>query len=144
MDESIVIFGSYNKGPEYMDKMEKVKELRAQGLNVSLYYLLALTPDDNLPDRFVHYLIEKNIEKAIKLFNPTVLAFHNGLTLMMKNSEFKMAIEKIRPRYPDMKFLLEHLNQPDKGYNFKQNYGFLPWCQRHFIDEHELYSVLWK
>ena len=144
MNEKIVIFGSYNKGPEYEEKLSKVDELRIKGLDIHLFYLLALTYDDRLPEQFADQLITKNIEVAISRFQPTVLAFHNGLTLNLRNEEFKTAIEKVKPKYPELKFLIEHLNNPDMGSNFKQKQGFLGWCQENFISTHELYDILWK
>ncbi|MEK6153153.1 hypothetical protein WIW50_07835 [Flavobacteriaceae bacterium 3-367] len=144
MEDRIVLFGSYNKGPEYEKKMEKVEQLRSNGHKVDLYYLLALTADDALPKRDVDRLMIANIKRAIAMFNPNILAFHNGLTLQLKMHDFVRAMEQIKKLHADLIYLLEYLNQPEKSYVFRQDAGFLKWCKTRFEQEHDLYDILWK
>lgn len=144
MEDRIVLFGSYDKGPEYEKKLEKVEALKGQGLQVHLHYLLALTADDALPKRDVDRLMIANINRAITVFEPNILAFHNGLTLNLKMKDFVRAMEQIRKSHPDLICLLEYLNQPQKSYVFRQDAGFLKWCKTRFEQEHYLYELLWK
>lgn len=144
MKDTVVIFGSYNKGPEFEEKIEKVKKLKQEGINANLFYLLKLTSDDDLPKINVDFLMISNIKNAINLFKPDVLAFHNGLTLSLRKQEFIRAIISTRRDNIGMVYLLEHLNSPERSYVFKDDPDFLKWCELNFEKEHILYDVIWK
>jgi hypothetical protein len=144
MNDTIVIFGSYNKGPEFEEKQTKVDKLKQEGIDAHLFYLLELTGDDKLPEYNVDVLMITNISKGIENFNPTILAFHNGLTIRLRKKEFMIAIRTIRFKHPKLKLLIEHLNRPDKSYAFKDDPNFLTWCRQNFENDHQLYDIIWK
>lgn len=144
MKDTIVIFGSYDKGPEFEEKKAKVDKLNQEGIDANLFYLLGLTADDKLPEYHVDVLMVTNISKAIEKYHPTILAFHNGLTIRLRKKEFMIAIRTIRFKYPPLKLLLEHLNRPDKSYAFKDDPNFLTWCRQNFENDHQLYDIIWK
>jgi hypothetical protein len=142
--DKIVIFASYDQGPEFEKKLEKVNYLKETGINVDLFHLLRLTNSFGLPDAYVDRLIVNNIKAAIQLFEPNVLAFHNGITINLKKKEFVNAIGIIKDLNPGMTYLMECLNCPEKSSNFRDDPVFLGWCELNFEKDHILYDVIWK
>ena len=144
MKDTVAIFSSYNKGPEFEEKTENVKKLKQQGINANLFYLLELTSGDKLPKINVDFLMISNIKNAINLFKPNILAFHNGLTISLRKQEFIKAINSTRRYDPSMIYLVEHLNCPEKSHVFRDDPDFLKWCELNFENHHTLYDVIWK
>jgi hypothetical protein len=144
MKDTVVIFSSYNKSPEFEEKMENVKKLKLEGINANLFYLLKLTSDDKLPKINVDSLIISNIQNAINLFKPNILAFHNGLTISLRKQEFIKAINSTRRCNFGMIYLIEYLNCPERSSVFRNDPDFLKWCKSNFEKEHTLCNVIWK
>ena len=144
MENSLVIFGSYEKGPEYEEKRANVEKLVTEGLDAHLFYLLELDENNALPKTKVKEQMVKNVERAIELFHPAILAFHNGLTIQLRKADFIAAINSIKTSHNDFIFLLENINHPEKSYALKSDPNFQHWCSQNFENSHQLYDIIWK
>ncbi len=144
MNEAIVVFASYNKGPELEEKRKHIRNLAGLGIDAHLAYLLELTRDGALPKTNVEYDMISNIKEAIHLYKPQVLAFHLGLTIYLRTQEFMDAINSIKKSNGHLTYLLENINHPDTNNIFKKDPDFFEWCNRNFETEHNLYNILWS
>jgi hypothetical protein len=138
---------NYHGGEEFALKTDQVKKLREEGVNINLYYLLTLINNNGcnqLPKENVDRIITCNIKYAIEIFNPNILAFHNGITISHNNQEFICAINTIKKCHSEMTCLIENLDRPEENYVFAKKTNFLEWCKLNFEEEHILYDIIWK